>query len=157
MRRVFFSFHFQRDSFKVGQIRNSWVGNSSFAGQPYLDKAQWETIERQGSTAIRSWIDRQMNGTSVTIVLIGAETLQRPWVRYEIDQTISRRAGLIGITLAGMTDINRSVEWKSSPLSGSPFETKMYKSPYPVYSWVNDNGRQNLGHWIESAARAVGR
>ena len=28
---------------------------------------------------------------------------------------------------------------------------------YPVYDWVNDNGRDNMGSWIEAAARKAGR
>ena len=157
MRRVFFSFHFQRDAFKVGQIRNSWIGNKSFEGQPYLDKAAWETVQRAGAKSIQNWIDSQMTGTSVTIVLIGSETLERPWVRYEMNRTLERGAGLIGVSLAGMTNIDRTVEYKSSPTFGTPFENKSYGPRYPIYNWVKDNGRYNLGAWIEAAAKAAGR
>jgi hypothetical protein len=157
MRRVFFSFHFKRDSFLVGQVRNSWLGNAAFAGQPYLDKAQWESIERQGDRAVQNWIDSQMKGTSVTVVLIGSETLQRRWVKYEIDKTLERGAGLIGVSLTGMTNIDRVVEYKSCSIAGTPFETKKYGSSYPVYNWSSDNGRQNLGMWIQQAAVRAGR
>lgn len=157
MRRVFFSFHFQRDSFKVSQVRNSWIGNSAFEGQPYLDSAAWESIQRRGTQAVQNWIDTQMNGTSVTIVLIGAETLQRPWVRYEIQKTLERRSGLLGISLSGMTNINRLVEFKQSSTVGTPFENKVLGVKYPIYNWVSDSGRQNLGRWIEDAARRAGR
>lgn len=158
MRRVFFSFHFQRDSFLVGQIRNSWVGNSAFEGQPYLDKAAWESIQRKGDPAIKNWIDAQMNGTSVTVVLIGRDTLMRPWVRYEIARTLERKAGLLGITLNGMRNINQQIETSSPSLGGTPFETKsMWGSQYTVHNWAYENGRQNLGTWIEQAARKVGR
>lgn len=157
MRRVFFSFHFQRDSFKVSQIRNSWIGNKAFEGQPFLDKAAWETIERRGDAAIKSWIDAQMNGTSVTIVLIGAETLQRRWVRYEIQRTLARGAGLVGVSLAGMMNIDRSIEFKQSSVVGTPFETKAFGQSFPIYNWANSNGRQNLSSWIETAAIRAGR
>lgn len=157
MRRVFFSFHFKKDSFLVGHIRNSWIGNPNFEGQRYLDKAEWESIERNGSRAIQDWIDGQMNGTSVTIVLIGSETLQRPWVRYEMNKTVERRAGLIGVSLAGMTNIDRTVEYKQSSTAGTPFERKGWGAVYPIYNWVSDNGRANLGKWIELAARGAGR
>lgn len=154
MRRVFFSFHFQRDAFKVGQIRNSWIGNRAFEGQPYLDKAAWESIQRRGSAAIQDWIDSQMRGTSVTVVLIGAETLQRPWVRYEMRRTLERGCGLFGISLSGMKGIDQLTEFKSSPVAGTPFERK---GEYPIYNWILDGGRQNLGQWIEQAARHAGR
>lgn len=157
MRRVFFSFHFQQDAFKVSQIRNSWIGNKSFEGQPYLDKAQWEQVERAGDRAIQNWIESQMKGTSVTVVLIGTQTLQRPWVRYEMRRTIERGAGLIGVSLAGMTNIDRTVEWKSSSTAGTPFETKGLGPSYPTYNWVTGAGRNNLGAWIERAALRAGR
>lgn len=157
MRRVFFSFHFQRDSFKVSQIRNSWLGNRAFEGQPYLDKAAWESIERRGDAAIKNWIDSQMNGTSVTVVLIGSETLQRRWVRYEMQRTLERGAGLLGVSLAGMTNIDRTIEFKQSPVAGTPFETKAFGQSFPIHSWANGNGRQNLGNWIETAAIRAGR
>lgn len=158
MRRVFFSFHFQRDSFKVGQIRNSWLGNSAFEGQPYLDKADWETIERRGPTAVKNWIDGQMKGTSVTIVLIGRETLQRPWVRYEIAETKRRGAGLFGINMAGMTNIDRTTDYGTPTFAGTEFQVKAFGGhKHPVYNWVSDQGRENLGRWIEQAARSAGR
>jgi len=35
-----------------------------------MDKAEWESIKRTGTQAIEKWIDKQLNGTSVTVVLI---------------------------------------------------------------------------------------
>lgn len=158
MRKVFFSFHFASDSFKVGQIRNSWLGNPSHDSQPYLDKAEWEKIERQGGTSIQNWIDSQIRGTSVTVVLIGSQTLQRPWVKYEMAKTIERKAGLLGISLYGMTNIDKTVDYGKPSYAGSPFVSQVFGSPaYKVYNWVSDAGRQNLSQWIEEAARSAGR
>ena len=98
-----------------------------------------------------------MNGTSVTVVLIGAETLQRKWVRYEMQRTLERGSGLIGVSLAGMKHIDQTLEFKQSPTIGTPFETKAFGASYPIYSWANGNGRANLGSWIESAAKGAGR
>ncbi|MBQ5557445.1 MAG: TIR domain-containing protein [Aeriscardovia sp.] len=36
------------------------------------------------------WVDNQLDGTSVTVVLIGSETLNRPFVQYEICESIQR-------------------------------------------------------------------
>ncbi len=71
-RRVFFSFHYDRDVRRVAQIRNSWVVRAGNETQPFVDKAEWESIKRTGSQAIERWIDKQLDGTSVTVVLIGA-------------------------------------------------------------------------------------
>ncbi|MET0103262.1 MAG: TIR domain-containing protein [Sedimenticola sp.] len=70
-RKVFFSFHYQRDVRRVVQVRNSWVVRSKGEAQPFYDKADWETVKRTG---IEKWIDNQLSGTSVTVVLIGNET-----------------------------------------------------------------------------------
>lgn len=98
-----------------------------------------------------------MHGTSVTVVLIGAETLQRRWVRYEMQRTLERGSGLIGVSLSGMTHINQAIEYKQSPTIGTPFETKAFGTSYPIYNWANGNGRANLGSWIEVAAKRAGR
>lgn len=157
MRRVFFSFHFQLDSVKVGQIRNSHIGNAEFKGQPYLDKAQWETIKAKGG--VRDWIETQMKGTSVTIVLIGAETLQRPWVKYEMQRTAERGAGMFGIDLSGMKGFSGQADYTRPTIAGSPFERKAgwNVTSLPIYNWINDNGRANMSRWIEQAAQAAGR
>jgi len=160
MRKVFFSFHFDRDIKRIGQIRNAWLCTPQHEAQPFLDKAQWESIKRQGERAIKNWIDTQMRGTSVTVVLIGAETYKRPWVHYEIEQSKALGKGLLGICMYGMKDLTGSID----PKGASPFDhceaTKprtLLSPSYPVYNWVNDNGRQNFSNWIEQAARAARR
>ena len=85
-RRVFFSFHYQNDIWRVSQIRNSWLTQSrQTAG--FWDAADWESVKRGGENSIKSWIDNQLNGTSVTVVLIGSHTADRKFVKYEIEQS----------------------------------------------------------------------
>src|ERR1039458_7214083 len=92
-RKVFFSFHHKGDILKVGQIRNSWLTKGSDCG--FVDAADWESIKRQGDVAVKRWINNQLNGTSVTVVLIGEETSTRPWVLYEIKQSHIKGNGLL--------------------------------------------------------------
>jgi hypothetical protein len=40
---------------------------------------------------------KHLENTSVTVVLIGTETANRPWVKYEIEQSIARKNGLLGV------------------------------------------------------------
>jgi hypothetical protein len=64
-RRVFFSFHYDRDIFAVQQIRHSWVvPGSKETQQIFEDKAEFEKIKRQSEGAIKNWIDAQMKGRS---------------------------------------------------------------------------------------------
>jgi MTH538 TIR-like domain (DUF1863) len=71
----------------VGNVRSSHV-ITGLEKSPFLDAAAWEQIKRKGDQAIQNWIEQQLNGTSVTVVLIGAETGKRRWVKYEIKRSI---------------------------------------------------------------------
>jgi hypothetical protein len=106
-RKVFFSFHYD-DVWKVMQIRNCWTvaGDRETAG--FIDKAEFEKVERQGQGAIERWIDRQLDGTSATIVLIGQKTAERPYVQYEIKRSYERGNRLLGIYLDNMKNENGS-------------------------------------------------
>ena len=56
MKKVFFSFHYELDNWRVNQIRNMGVVEGQRACKPN----QWETIKRKGDKSIQNWIDKQM-------------------------------------------------------------------------------------------------
>lgn len=145
-RQVFFSFHYSRDSWRVAQVRNSnliWWDKT-----PFYDKAQWEQVKRQGDISIKNWIDRQLNGSSVTVVLIGYETANRPWVQYEIRRSIELWKWLIWVHISWI----KNQKWETD---------KLWKNPLPigykVYKWNADNGRDNLHKWIEDTIKNIWR
>src|SRR6185312_11164673 len=100
-RHTFFSFHYERDVWRAGQIRNSWVTKDRDA-VGFWDSASWEAVKKKGDAAIRNWIDEQLVGTSVTVVLIGTETSTREYVGYEITESHSRGNGILGIYIHNM-------------------------------------------------------
>ena len=161
-RKVFFSFHYQKDSWRVSQIRNSWVCRPEGEAQPFMDRAEWEKIKRKGNKAIEDWIDSQLVGSSVTCVLIGEETANRPWVEYEIKKSYQEGKGLFGIYIDGMENQKNEKGKKGK----NPFENyyitengknKYLSEIFPVYHWLNENGRNNIQKWIENAAKKAGR
>jgi len=162
-RRVFFSFHYERDSVRAGQVRNSNVIKNKFIEtSDFIDAAKWEEVKRGGDPAIKRWIENQLNGTSVTVVLIGAKTSGREWVKYEIDESLKKRNGLLGIYIHKCPLFNGSTDTKGkNPFDNLYFDRngrKEYLSKiYKTYDWIDDNGRENLGDWIEKAAKAAGR
>jgi hypothetical protein len=158
-RKVFFSFHHKGDIGRIGQVRNSWLTKGEDAG--YVDEANWESIKRQGDDSVKRWIDTQLNGTSVTVVLVGNETADRPWVNYEIRESHKKKNGLLGIYIHNLKDFrtgNYGMRGKN------PFaEIKLmdgYRTLadiYPIYDWNADNGYLNMGRWIEEAAKKAGK
>ncbi|ODS42193.1 MAG: TIR-like domain-containing protein [Candidatus Altiarchaeales archaeon IMC4] len=162
-RRVFFSFHYERDAWRAGQVRNSNViKNNSIETSDFIDSAKWEEIKRGGDDAIKRWIANQLNGTSVTVILIGAKTSERKWIKYEIDESLKKGNGLLGVRIHNIKDQNQQTDTMgTNPFDNLYFDRdgrKVYLSEiYQTYDWVNDNGRDNLGNWIEKSAKDANR
>jgi hypothetical protein len=160
-RRVFFSFHHSRDVWRAGQVRNSWVTQDrQEAG--FWDAAAWEAVKKKDIATVQRWIDGQMTNTSVTVVLIGTETAGRPHVGYEITQSHNQGKGMLGIYVHNIRDANSRTDTKGNNPFGNwhiqrDGRTVWLSELYPTYDWVNDDGRKNLGSWIEAAAKKAGR
>jgi len=144
-RRVFFSFKYL-DVSRAMVVRNSWVTQGREAAG-FVDAADFEKIKQQGDPAIKRWIDHQLESTSVTVVLVGADTCASRWVKYEIQQSISRGNGLLGIDVSKIKDLHGNTTERCGQIP----------SGYKFYLWNNGNGYENMGKWIEEAAKAAGR
>ena len=155
-RKVFFSFHYERDVFRVSQVRNSWVTRSQGNAQPFYDKATWETVKR--TQGIKAWIESQLTGTSVTAVLIGAETANRDWVLHEIRRSYELGKGLLGIYLHQVKDPRTGIDVRGeNPFSRMSLNGVPLSHSVPTYDWISDDGYHNLDVWVEKAALAAGR
>jgi hypothetical protein len=151
-RKTFFSFHYERDVWRAGQVRNcNLIPSEDEYG--FIDSVDWESIQRKGDEAVKRWISEQMQNTSVTVVLIGAETGERPWVRYEIVESWNRGNGIVGVRIHTIKDQDR----RTDTAGPNPFDQfrlldhGLLSSVCKTYDWVADDGRNNLGEWIEEA------
>jgi hypothetical protein len=156
-RRVFHSFHYQRDAFRVQQVRNMGV----IEGQRLLSANEWEAVKRGGDAAIRRWIDEQMQGRSCVLVLIGSQTAGRKWVNYEIEKGWNRGKGLVGIYIHNLKDqAGNQSRRGTNPFNGFDVNgkslssiVKAYDPPgstsISVYTYI----KNNLERWIEEAIR----
>lgn len=154
-RKVFFSFHYA-DILLVSQIRNSWRIRPGADTQPFHDRAEWERVKRQSPSTIKSWIDSQLKGSSVTVVLVGADTYSRSWVKYEIESSIAQKKGIIFIDLGGMTT-TQGYAYRSGTSLASRILTRTgqpLSHYYRTYNWVRDRGYHNMETWIENAYNA---
>lgn len=144
-RSVFFSFKYE-DVKRSMIVRNSWVTTGKVAAG-FIDKADFEKVKEKGDPAIKKWIDDQLVGTSVTVVLVGAKTCSSRWVKYEIAQSIARGNGLLGIDISKIKGLDGNTTERCGQLPQG----------YPFYLWNNDEGSKNMGAWIEKAAKAAGK
>ena len=161
-RRVFFSFHYDNDINRSMTVRNSWVTQGKEAAG-FIDKAEFEQIKRQGDTAVHNWIDKQLEGTSVTVVLIGGETLNRPFVQYEICRSLQRGNAVIGVHINAIKDMRTlSTSFRGNTHTAIGYYGDNSPAYFDsvadgIYDYVADNGYANMGTWIENAARKRGK
>jgi hypothetical protein len=152
-RKVFFSFHYDNDVWRANQVRNSWITKPDRQTAGFMDHADFEQLKRKGDAAINSWIDNQLIGSTVTAVLIGSETLQRPYVKYELEQSLKRGNAILGIYI---NQLKNSMGYTTSRCStnvviGYKNGLPVYFSAFPIYDWIDNKGYDNLGKWVESA------
>ncbi len=145
-RKVFFSFKYRQDVSRAMVVRHSWVTQGKEAAG-FIDAAGFEKVKKQGDHTIKRWIDNQLEGTSVTVVLVGEKTCSSRWVEYEIEASKSKGNGLLGIDISKIKDLNG----KTSERCGTIPEG------YNFYLWFKNDGFNNMGNWIEKAAQQAGR
>lgn len=156
-RRVFFSFHYKNDVWRANQVRNSWVTQGKEAAG-FIDSVDFEKLEKEGEDAVKRWINNQLNGTSVTVVLIGSETSSRKYVRYELQKSYEKGNGIIGVFIHKLKDKDGKTSTKGDTTFGELGKDKDGNSVYfyqiaKTYDYVDDDGYNNLGDWIEKAAK----
>jgi MTH538 TIR-like domain (DUF1863) len=146
-RHVFFSFHYQRDVWRITQIRNlgEIVGNGA-AG--FHDRSLWEEAKSKGDSVVKKLIDDALHGTSVTVVFIGSQTAGRKFINYEIEKSVARGNGLVGIQINGLKDKDGTTD----PVGATP--SLLIQNRTPIYKYVDS---QQLKNRIEEAAKAVGK
>ena len=143
-RRVFFSFKY-RDVSRAMVVRNSWVTQGKEAAG-FIDAVNFEKVKKQGDTAIKNWIDKQLEGTSVTVVLVGEKTCNSQWVKYKIEKSKEIGNGLLGIDVSKIEDLQGNTSERCGQIPKG----------YDFYLWFKEDGYKNMGDWIEKAAKNVG-
>lgn len=154
-RRAFYSFHYIPDNWRASQIRNMGVVEGN---RPATDN-DWEEIKRGGDKAIQKWIDDQISGKSVAIILIGENTAGRKWIDYEIKAAWNSGKGVLGVFIHNLKDSdgNQSRKGKNPfdnfNVSGTTLSSivKSYDPPFSSSTYVYDHIKENLDSWIETA------
>lgn len=146
-RRVFFSFNYSRDIWRVNQIRSmpSIIGSAA-AG--FQDASLWEEAKKKGDAAIKRLIDKGLMNTSVTVVCIAWGTAGRKYINYEIDKSIERGHGLLGLRIHHLKDQN------GNTTNPGQIPSQLVSGGYSTFKYSD---KDRLAAWIESAAQAAGK
>lgn len=146
-RRTFFSFNYTKDIWRVNQIRNmpNIIGAAA-AG--FQDASLWEKTKKKGDKAIKKLIDDGLKNTSVTVVFVTYGTASRKYINYEIDQSIVRGNGLVGVRIHHLKDQKRNTA------SEGAIPAQIAANGFKAYKYSN---KDRLAAWIEDAAKAAGK
>lgn len=156
-RQTFFSFRYKKDNWRASIVRNSYITQDRKTSG-FFDSADWEEVKKKKDSEIEKWIDVQLKGTSVTVILIGEDTYGRKWIDYEITASHKKGNGLLGVYIHNLKDKDK----KTSKKGKNPFDKWKFKKAgevvtYPVYDYIDDDGYNNMGDWIEEAAKTAGK
>lgn len=198
-RRTFFSFHYVPDVWRAWNVRNSWVvreANEDSRG--FFDSSVFEASKKESDDALKTFLRKGLENTSVTCVLAGTDTWSRRWVRYEIARSVIKGNGLLTVFIHGVQNKDKAISTKGAdPLA----QMGLYRTDRGIYlaewkdgKWVayadytlaipegdlwfpapktnsvvqlsthclsydftGQDGRKNIGGWIETAAGMAGR
>lgn len=157
-RQVFYSFHYDKDVFRVQQIRNMGV----LEGDEPVSANTWETVKKGGDKAIEKWIEDNMKYKSCVVVLVGEDTHKRPWIKHEIKKAWLDEKGLLGIHIHNLKDPKTGKCSKGI----NPFEQFKFDDGTKLSSVVScynpdatdtyNDIKNNLEKWIEKAIKDRG-
>lgn len=153
---VFFSFHYDRDTWRVQQI----IQMGALEGQTILNAQAWEAVKKKGEAAVKRWIQEQMKYKKAVVVLVGAQTAGRPWVRHEIAYAWDNRKPLVGIRIHGLRDRNqRTASAGANPFAQVALEgggtvgdhVPLYLPSGSDSQAVYTDIKKNLTRWVDNA------
>jgi hypothetical protein len=156
-RKVFFSFHFDADSWRASKVRQMGAleGNEPVSGN------DWEEVKRGGDAAIERWIASQMKGRTCAVVLVGAQTASRPWVKYEIRKAWEIGLGVVGVRIHRLTDRNlQTASPGANPFGGFSINQTSLSQIVPLHDPAGLDSKavyasieKNLDVWVEDAIK----
>lgn len=169
-KKVYFAFHYQ----DVVDFRANVIRKHNFTkgveGAGYYDYSIWEESRKNGDAALKRMIHAELEGTSVTVVLIGSNTYERPWVRYEIVKSIERSNRVFGIHInsiagkdqktkiqgpnpfdyLGLLTSNDGLQLTPTEWKDEAWRTYVRHDPWTVSAQPSTNRGKNiqLSHWF---------
>ena len=164
-RRVYFSFHYDNDKLRADLIKGAWDLPGEREGNLRIhDGSLEELAKKKSELAIKRAINGGMVGTSVCCVLVGDETWNRRWCRYEAFDALYNGKGLLAVHVKSLPSVPVPLGLLSAPLA-NPFSnlatllgSAIGPNPFDHWGHVRPTGHQKLypayligQHWVRCA------
>lgn len=144
-RKVFYSFHFDNDNWRAGQVRN--IG--TVEGEKPVSGNRWEDIKSKNDVVIKAWIDDNLKDKSCLIVLIGEKTSERKWVKFEIKRAWELGKAVCGVYIHKLEDVFG--EQSAKGINPLPNYLPVFESDYMSSQYVYDDIKNNIANLVERA------
>jgi len=159
IRKVYFAFHYEKDIDRVNQVRDVVLNRYKMEIAGFYDQSLWAKTKKAGDVALMQMILEGMQGTTVTVFLLGEETANRKWVQYELEESWKRGNAMIGIHIHRLRDEANYKMGKKGPniLDEFIYEVKGKECAlsewFKAYDWKADDGENNFGKWVDEAVK----
>ena len=153
-RKVFVSYHHKGEQGVV----DDFIQEFSEDYEVFTDKSLDRAADSEDAEYLNQVCRDAIDGTSVTIVIMGKQTGCRKFVDWEIKHTLYREHGLLGISRPGLTDTDACLpkrlldnlksgtgyaKWYTYPTTGSSLKT-MIDEAYNADTQKIDNSREKM-------------
>jgi len=100
MRHAFFIFDYDNDLGQAKELSGA-NGVDAAAAAGFDDGSAFQKAQKDGEAAVKALIDKGLDGTSATVVLIGQNTANLEYVNYAIAESVKRQNGILGVFIGG--------------------------------------------------------
>lgn len=155
-KRVFFSFDYENDLSRALVVKKNWTLKEN-EESGFTSKAEFERMKRDGDDVVERWIDKQLGGTVVTVVLIGSETLDSKYVQYEIEKSYERGNAIIAVKIGKVKNLSQQTSLSQSvvKIAGKKRDGELLWFDEIIdgeYDYIKNDGYNNLENWLEEVA-----
>lgn len=157
-KKVFYSFHFDKDVMRVQQVRN--IG--AIEDNKPVSPQEWEEAQKTPN-GVENWIEKHMKDKACVIVLIGESTSERKWVDYEIRKAWRDKKGLVGIHIHNLKcPRNGKSSQGTNPFDKISFtDGSKMSSVVKVYNPSSTDAyndiANNIETWVDSAVKEAAK
>jgi len=101
--KVYFSFDYITDLERIKKIP-PLPDIDCITAAGITDASLWQETKKKGDKAVHEMVEKALEGTSVTVIFIGSVTIERIYLDHEIDKSLERGNGLVGIKIDHLRD-----------------------------------------------------
>jgi len=138
-KKVFFSFHYQDViDFRANVVRNHGNFKLTRAEAGFYDSSIWEEAKKTSDLALKRLINKGLDNTSNTCILVGSGTFERRWVDYEIMKSLKKGNFIFAVHINSIPCKNKKTKSKgNNPLYYLGYSIDSTGTKLSLHNYIN--------------------